>query len=161
MDFLTALQFEFAPEVTATPIAIAAVRMIAAVVLGGIIGIEREAHGPTAGLRTHILIALAACLFALISFELMTVGSETSGTRHDPLRMIEAVTAGVAFLVAGSIISSGGKVQGLTTGAGMWLAGAVGLACGAGQLSLAVLATIAAIIVLWLIKPVSRSVGGK
>lgn len=159
MDFLTALQLEFAPEVTATPIAIAAVRMIAAVVLGGIIGIEREAHGPTAGLRTHILISLAACLFALISFELMTVGSEASGTRHDPLRMIEAVTAGVAFLVAGSIISSGGRVQGLTTGAGMWLSGATGLACGTGHLALANLATVIAVIILWGVRPVSERIG--
>ncbi len=159
MDFITALRLEFAHEITATPMSIAAVRMLFAVVLGGAIGIEREAHGPTAGLWTHILISLGACLFALISFELMTLGSEDAGTRHDPLRMIEAVTAGVAFLVAGSIISSGGKVQGLTTGAGMWLAGAIGLACGTGQLSLAVMATVAAIVVLWVIRPISRKIG--
>lgn len=160
MDFTTALAQEFAPEFTATPFAIVVVRMLLAVALGGVIGLEREANGPTAGLRTHILISLASCLFALISLELMTLTGQGAETKSDPLRLIEAVTAGVAFLVAGSIISSGGNVQGLTTGAGMWLAGAVGLSCGAGQLSLAVLAAGISVVVLWLIRPLSRRIGG-
>lgn len=156
MDFITALKAEFAHEVTATPTAIAVVRMLAAIFLGGLIGFERETHGKSAGLRTHILISLAACLFALIALELTTIGD-----KGDPVRIIEAVTAGVAFLVAGSIISSRGSVQGLTTGAGMWLAGAIGVACGTGNLSLASLATGAAIIVLWLILPISEKISGK
>ncbi len=159
MDFMTAFAREFSPESTATPFPIAALRMLMAMLLGGLVGIEREVHGHNAGFRTHILISLAASLFALIALELMTLGAEDSGTRTDPIRIIEAVTAGVAFLVAGSIISSGGSVKGLTTGAGMWLAGAIGVACGTGHLSLAAIATLAAIVVLWLIKPISKSVG--
>lgn len=66
----------------------------------------------------------------------------------DPVRIIEAVTAGVAFLAAGAIIQSRGNVQGLTTGANMWLAGALGVACGAGYYFLAMIGTVFALIVL-------------
>src|SRR5690606_36360788 len=137
MDFLIAARLEFAPEVTATALPIVVLRLLAAAVLGGIVGFERELHARNAGLRTHMLISVAACLFALVGLELMAI-AEAAGdeAKADPLRLIEAVTAGVAFLVAGSIISSGGRVQGLTTGAGMWLSGATGLACGTGHLAL-------------------------
>ena len=120
MDFLIAARLEFAPEVTATALPIVVLRLLAAAVLGGIVGFERELHARNAGLRTHMLISVAACLFALVGLELMAIAEAAGGeAKADPLRLIEAVTAGVAFLVAGSIISSGGRVQGLTTGAGM------------------------------------------
>jgi len=77
--------------------------------------------------------------------------------RTDPLRLIAAVTSGVAFLGAGSIIVHGRRVRGLTTGAGMWMAGAVGLACGSGNLTLALLATGMALAVLELTR---RLAGG-
>jgi len=147
------------PDATIPP-AIAMLRMLAALVFGGIIGLEREADEHPAGLRTHIMISLAACLFALISFELMGIAGGDN-VQFDPLRLIEAVTAGVAFLAAGSIITSGGKVKGLTTGAGMWLAGAIGLACGTGRLMLALQATIMALIVLWLLSKITTRVGQK
>ena len=72
--------------------------------------------------------------------------------KSDPLGLIEAVTSGVAFLAAGSIIVSGGKVRGLTTGAGMWIAGAIGLACGIGQIGLAIIATGMLVPILWLLR---------
>lgn len=158
MDFLTAVRLELAPEATATPLSIVAFRLIAATILGGIVGFERELNARNAGLRTHMLISVAACLFALVALELMALGHDA---KPDPLRLIEAVTAGVAFLVAGSIISSGGRVQGLTTGAGMWLAGATGLACGTGHLALASLATVIAVIILWVFRPVSERISGE
>lgn len=154
MDISELIAAEFAASFTATPPLVAAIRLTAAVVLGGIIGIEREVNATGAGLRTHILVSLAACLFALIAFEML---AHPTGQGSDPLRLIEAVTAGVAFLAAGSIITSGGQVKGLTTGAGMWMAGAVGLACGTGSLALATLASIIAVIVLWAFKRLSRS----
>ncbi len=138
------------------PWAVIAVRLVGAVVLCGLIGYERESQHRPAGLRTHMLIAVAACLFALVALEMMTLAHDV---KPDPLRLIEAVTAGVAFLVAGSIISSGGRVQGLTTGAGMWLSGATGLACGTGHLALATLATVIAVIILWGVRPVSERIG--
>ena len=76
---------------------------------------------------------------------------EKTGHTADPIRAIEAVTAGVAFLAAGTIIQSRAQISGLTTGASMWLAGAIGVACGFGFFSIAVLATALALIVLvWL-----------
>ncbi len=148
---------EFVDPNAAVPPAIAMLRMFAALIFGGMIGLEREADNHPAGLRTHIMITLAACLFALIAFELMGA-TDRESVQFDPLRLIEAVTAGVAFLAAGSIITSRGKVKGLTTGASMWLAGAVGLACGTGRLMLALQATIMTLIVLWLLSKITTRV---
>lgn len=72
--------------------------------------------------------------------------------------MNEAVTAGLAFLAAGAAFTAGGKVTALTTGAGMWMAGAIGLACGSGFLPLAIMATVLAILVLWVLGRVSRRI---
>jgi putative Mg2+ transporter-C (MgtC) family protein len=125
------------------------VRLLAAVLVGAVVGFDRELRNKPAGLRTHILISLAAALFTLITFELhYTVTHGNEKTTADPIRIIEAVTAGVAFLAAGAIIQSRGNVQGLTTGANMWLAGALGVACGAGDYLLAALGTVLALIVL-------------
>lgn len=131
----------------------AVTRLGMAVLLGGIIGYERALHARTAGLRTHILIALASCLFALLAFEILARFDDEAA---DPLRLIEAVTSGVAFLAAGSIIMAGDRVVGLTTGAGMWLAGAIGLACGIGSLALAVMATLIVLPVLWILRRISH-----
>ena len=125
------------------PLIVALTRMLAALVLGSVIGMEREWRRKPAGLRTHMLVSIAACLFILVSQHLGSlsfgVGNEV---QIDPLRLVEAVTAGVAFLAAGVIFTSGDKVKNLTTRASMWLAGAIGLACGAGQAPLAALATL-------------------
>jgi putative Mg2+ transporter-C (MgtC) family protein len=124
-------------------------RILMAVVVGCLIGLDRELRNKPAGMRTHILISLAAAVFTLITFELHMQFAGQEGERTaDPVRIIEAVTAGVAFLAAGAIIQSRGNVQGLTTGANMWLAGALGVACGAGYYFLAVVGTVFALIVL-------------
>jgi putative Mg2+ transporter-C (MgtC) family protein len=153
MALIDLIQAEFTNSFKATPPAIVALRLTAAVILGGVIGVEREVNAHTAGLRTHILVSLAACLFALIAFEML---ADPTGKGSDPLRLIEAVTAGVAFLAAGSIITSGGKIKGLTTGAGMWMAGAIGLACGVGNIALGAIASVIAVIVLWVFRRVSQ-----
>ncbi len=153
MTLTELIQAEFSGSFDATPPAIVALRLTAAVILGGIIGVEREVNAETAGLRTHILVSLAACLFALIAFEML---ADPTGKGSDPLRLIEAVTAGVAFLAAGSIITSGGKIKGLTTGAGMWMAGATGLACGVGNIALGAMASVIAVIILWIFRHLSR-----
>jgi putative Mg2+ transporter-C (MgtC) family protein len=127
----------------------AVLRVLLAVVVGSLIGLDRELRNKPAGLRTHILISLAAALFTLITFELHHQFAGDNATRTaDPVRIIEAVTAGVAFLAAGAIIQSRSGVHGLTTGANMWLAGALGVACGAGYYFLATIGTVFALIVL-------------
>lgn len=123
-------------------------RMLLAVLLGGVIGFEREYLARPAGMRTHVLVALAASTFAIVTLELLARAKAEGVTSTDPIRVIEAVTAGVAFLAAGTIIQSRGKVQGLTTGASLWLAGAIGVACGIGFYFIAVLATVFAFAVL-------------
>lgn len=157
MDILTNIWSDIAQSFTATPPSVAALRMLAALMLGGAIGFEREWHHKPAGLRTHMLIAIASALFALITFELVDISraeGADSGARSDIVRLIGAVTSGVAFLAAGSIVVSGRHVRGLTTGAGMWLAGAVGLACGTGRIGLAALATLITVAVLWLFRKI-------
>jgi putative Mg2+ transporter-C (MgtC) family protein len=127
-------------------------RMAAAVVLGGVIGFEREFLARPAGMRTHILVSLAAATFAVVTLELLAHAKAEGVTSTDPIRVIEAVTAGVAFLAAGTIIHSRGKVQGLTTGASLWLAGAIGAATGIGFYLIAVLATVLAFLVLTVLR---------
>lgn len=155
------LQSDFIQPFSVISWQLALLRLGAACLLGGLIGLEREIHDHAAGLRTHILIAMASCLFTLISFDLMSVpvpGADEETLRSDPLRLIEAVTAGVAFLAAGTIITQGARVRGLTTGAGMWMAGAVGLTCGVGNLWLAGMATGLSLVVLWLLSAISNMI---
>ena len=99
-------------------------RLLMALFLGGTIGFDREVKNRPAGLRTHMLIALAAAIFSITTLEIVA-GLEKTGHTADPIRAIEAVTAGVAFLAAGTIIQSRAQISGLTTGASMWLAGAL------------------------------------
>jgi len=137
---------------TNTPIFEIVSRLSLAIVFGGALGLDRELRQKAAGLRTHILISLAAAIFTLITFEIFFEMNELmTEPRSDAIRIIEAVTAGVAFLAAGTIIQSGGTVQGLTTGASMWLAGAIGLACGGGFYTIAVIGTLLALVVLYLL----------
>lgn len=165
MEQLDTIWSEVFRSFVATPPLVVTARLLIAAFLGGLIGYEREINARSAGLRTHILISMGACLFALVSFEIIELSqADPQIQRVDPLRLIEAVTSGVAFLAAGSIIVSGGKVHGLTTGAGMWVAGAIGLACGIGQAGLALIATAMLVPILWLLgalKPGAASTGTK
>lgn len=137
-------------------------RLIVAAALGGLIGFERELVQRPAGLRTHALVALAAAAFAVLSVEVTRSTVFTGeGVRIDPLRVIEAVTAGVAFLAAGIIVLQKGEVQGLTTGAGIWLAAAIGLGIGFGHWAVALPATIIGVVVLTLLRAVEKATGLK
>ncbi|WIJ26237.1 MgtC/SapB family protein [Devosia sp. RR2S18] len=133
---------------THLPLHIMGIRLLIAFCLGAMIGFEREAHTAEAGLRTHILVALAAALFTILAFEIYHTIESGNASRADPIRAVEAVTAGIAFLGAGAIFRSQGGVQGLTTGAGMWLAGAVGMATALGYYVVAVGTTLLAVLVL-------------
>ena len=115
------------------PAAVVVVRLLGAALMAVPLGLEREIKHRPAGLRTHMLVALAAAMFAVLATEI-AASPRFSGqqVRADPLRVVQAVTSGVAFLAAGFIIFSRGHVRGVTTGAGIWLAAAVGLAAGYG-----------------------------
>ena len=125
------------------------IRLVVAAAFGGIIGYEREHRRRPAGLRTHMLISLAAASFTLLTAELIYEASEApSLITIDPSRLIDAVIAGVAFLGAGTIIQSRGDVRGITTGASMWLAGGIGLAVGGGFYILAFATTMVGLVIL-------------
>lgn len=131
-------------------------RLLVAATLGGVIGFEREAHSLAAGLRTHILVATAACLFTLLTFEIFHLSDVVTTGRADPIRAVEAVTAGIAFLGAGAIFRRGSGIQGLTTGAGMWLAGAVGVAVAMGFYVVALWVALLAVLVLAALRAVAH-----
>ncbi|MCW2309363.1 MgtC/SapB family protein [Rhodobium gokarnense] len=129
------------------------VRLVVAAALAAVIGFEREWRDRPAGLRTHILVAIASATFAMITIEIVQLPLFSGDNmRADPLRLVEAITSGVAFLAAGFIIFHKGEVHGVTTGAGMWLAACIGLASGLGLFALAFLACIAGAIVVVLLR---------
>lgn len=143
---------------TDTPQHIILIRLLVAATLGGVIGFEREAHHENAGLRTHILIATAACLFSMLAFEIQLMGLDAGSDNPDPIRAVEAVTAGIAFLGAGAIFQQRGSVKGLTTGAGMWLAGALGITVALGYYLIALVVAVFALVVLSALRAFSRRV---
>ncbi|MEL7279206.1 MAG: MgtC/SapB family protein [Pseudomonadota bacterium] len=138
---------------TSLPWQVVLMRLVGALVLCGAIGLERESRNRPAGLRTHMLVGLAAALYCLIMLEVLDGADEyTDRVAMDPIRLIEAVTGGVAFLAAGMIIFNGGKVKGLTTGASLWLAAAIGLSAGFGFWFMAVTTTLLALVIIRLVK---------
>lgn len=143
-----------------TPEWIIAIRLGLACLLGGLIGLEREIGRHDAGIRTHILVALGSCAFTLVAWELYQhIRAIEQPATGDPIRIIEAVTAGAGFLAAGIIFQSGSKVHGLTTGAGVWTAAAIGVACGAGAYVIAGVTTIIVLAVLFGLAALKRRLG--
>jgi len=142
---------EFAhPTYTSFPVI--AARLLLAAAFGAAIGFEREWRNRPAGLRTHVLVCVAAATFAILTIEIVHAPMfVVEGATYDPLRVVEAVTAGVAFLAAGVVIFTKGEVHGLTTGAGMWLAGAIGVASGLGLWQVALFSTVLTLVVLVLL----------
>lgn len=102
----------------------------------------RMANRP-AGLRTHIVLCVAAATFGILTMEIVHASIFLQDSvKVDPIGVVEAGTTGVAFLAAGSILFSRGEIHGLTTGAGLWLSGAIGVACGLGLWQVAALGTL-------------------
>jgi putative Mg2+ transporter-C (MgtC) family protein len=133
-----------------------AVRLLVAILAGGAIGFDREKRGKQAGLRTCMLVALAAALFTIMMSELASAWTVDDMVVLDPGRIVEAVTSGVAFIAAGTIISHRGEVSGLTTGAAIWVAGALGATAGAGFYGIALVAAAIGFLVLAMAKLVER-----
>jgi putative Mg2+ transporter-C (MgtC) family protein len=140
IDTLTA---EFSDATDVEQITRILIRLTLAAVLGGVLGYERENQGKAAGVRTHMLVAMGAALFVLVP-------QQAGMTLPDMSRVIQGVVAGIGFLGAGAIIKNRNEddVQGLTTAAGVWMTAAIGIACGLGRESTAVLSTVMALIVL-------------
>lgn len=132
-------------------------RLLLAAVCGGILGVEREFGGQDAGLRTHLLLALGAALFGLVSvagFEDYATSAATN-VRVDVTRVASYVAAGVGFIGGGAILKHRTGVSGLTTAASLWVAAAAGLACGVGLWLPPVVAVGITLIALVALKPLS------
>jgi putative Mg2+ transporter-C (MgtC) family protein len=133
------------------------VRLVVAVLFGAVIGFEREVSLHSAGLRTHILIALAAALYTILTLEIFHLPEVMTNGRSDPVHSVEAVTAGIAFLGAGVLFRGGNRPHGLTTAAGMWLAGAVGMTAALGYYAIGAFVCALAVVILLLLKAVDRA----
>ena len=113
-------------------------RVVVGTALGGVIGWERDMHGRPAGLRTHMIVGLASTTFTIVTV--------------DPSRIAASVVTGIGFLGGGAILRTGLGVQGLTTAAGLWLVGSIGLAAGAGMYALSALATALGVVALTVLR---------
>jgi putative Mg2+ transporter-C (MgtC) family protein len=122
-------------------------RMVAALLLGGLVGFEREREGKQAGLRTHMLVCLGSCLFTMAGLRL-AADLTVLGATIDPSRVLQGIIGGVGFLGAGTLIREGVTVKGLTTAATIWAMGGVGVASGLGYWILAVAAAVLVLVVL-------------
>ena len=126
------------------------IRLSLAVLLGGVVGFERERDSQPAGLRTHMILVLGACLAAIISVEMgATFGS-------DPTRVAAQVVSGIGFLGAGAILRYGFNIKGLTTATTLWTMAIVGLSVGFGYYVVGVITTVFMLIILTLINVVEK-----
>jgi putative Mg2+ transporter-C (MgtC) family protein len=143
---MQALREEFSDLGDAQQITRVLLRLTLAALLGGVLGYERESHGKAAGIRTHMLVAMGAALFVLVPQQ---GGMQVA----DLSRVIQGVVAGIGFLGAGAILKlrSEEQVLGLTTAAGVFMTAAIGVACGLGRESTALLSTLLALVVLALV----------
>lgn len=123
-------------------------RLLVAMILGALLGYERESAGAAAGLRTHMLVSMGSALFTLVPLQAgMSVG--------DISRVLQGITAGIGFLGAGAIIKMRNEhhhIMGLTTAAGIWMTAAVGVAAGMGLEATAVVSALFALVVLSLLR---------
>jgi len=127
------------------------IRLLIAVLLGGLLGLQRERQGKEAGIRTHMLVAGGSALFVLVPLQ--------AGMSEDGLsRVLQGLVAGVGFLCAGSILklASEEQVRGLTTAAGIWMTAAIGMAAGLGREMTAVVSAVLVLVILELEGPFKR-----
>lgn len=121
------------------------IRLLVSVLLGAMIGYEREKSRKPAGLRTHVFVCMGACLFTMASFFLIPI--QTVGS-YDAARIAAGIVAGISFIGAGSIIALRGDVKGLTTASSLWVIAAIGMIIGLGSYILPIIATIISLVVL-------------
>ena len=131
-------------------------RIFAASVLGSAIGLERELTNKYAGLRTHILVCLGSCIFTILS--IYAFPASVSGSHGDPARIAAQILTGIGFIGGGTVLRHGSSVHGLTTAATLWVAAAIGMACGTGMIDVALMTTLFSVFVLVLIRLFERNV---
>jgi len=150
-DIYGTLRAEFADVPDVKELTRLLLRLSLAIVLGGLIGYEREAAGKPAGLRTHMLVAMGSALFVLVPLQ-------AGVPLVDMSRVLQGLISGIGFLGAGAIIKldSEKDVRGLTTAASIWTVAAIGVACGMGRETTAVIATLFGLAILQLLYRVKK-----
>lgn len=130
------------------------IRLFISIILGLIIGLEREMTNKTAGLRTHILVCLGATVFTILSIYGFSCDNPENSIRlvHDPSRIAAQIVTGIGFIGGGAVLHYGMNIFGITTAATLWVTASIGMAVGAGSYPTAILATILTFIVLVLIR---------
>ncbi|WP_127582466.1 MgtC/SapB family protein [Paenibacillus koleovorans] len=131
-------------------------RLLLAVLLGGLVGLEREQNNHAAGLRTHILVCLGAALIMLLSMYGFNEFVDEYNVRMDPARLAANVITGIGFLGAGTIVFNGSSISGLTTAASLWVVAAIGLAVGAGFYYPALISCVSVLLVLYILNKVEK-----
>jgi len=135
------------------------IRLCLAIILSGLIGLERQVHRRTAGLRTHILVSLGSCLIMLTSLYIFDIYKDKAPL--DPARIAAGVVTGIGFLGAGTIIREKEGIRGLTTAASLWVVAGIGLAVGCGFYTAAVFTSILALSVLLFLRKLEGVAFGK
>lgn len=132
------------------------IRIMAAIVLGGCIGMERQFKQRPAGFKTHILVCVGSATVMVLSEYMFQKYHAAYGMTADPLRLGAQVVSGVGFLGAGTIMHHGANIKGLTTAASLWVVAAIGLASGAGFYFLAIVVTVSICIVLFIFNKIYK-----
>lgn len=132
-------------------------RMFMALLCGAMLGLDREARGKPAGLRTNTLVSLSAAATTLVALEMLAESADAGRPGDvDPTRVIQGLAQAIGFIAAGVMIQSGGTVRGATTAAMVWMAGALGIACGAGYYVIAIIALGLSLMVMLVLSPLER-----
>jgi putative Mg2+ transporter-C (MgtC) family protein len=143
------LSFQWASDGGPASIQEAALRLALAILLSAAVGIDRELKHKPLGLRTNMLVALGAASFSLMALQLVhDLAGGPSTIRIDPSRVMEAIVGAIGFLGAAAIVQGRLELFGATTGASIWVVGAIGMACGFGFYALALVVTVAGLFVL-------------
>ena len=141
------------------------IALILSLLLSGIVGIERERRGRSAGLRTHLLVSVGSCIIMIISIYgfplIFTTEAKDTLMNRDVARLAASIITGVGFLGAGAIIHRNSGTRGLTTAATIWIVMAIGLACGSFNFILAILGTILIILVLTVFRKIENQINKK
>ncbi|WP_303673516.1 MgtC/SapB family protein [Vampirovibrio chlorellavorus] len=140
-------------------------RLFLALLLGSVVGMEREYTQQSAGLRTHILVCLGATVFTLVSITDMSVGlsyanadpNTTYRMVRDPARIAAQIVPGIGFIGGGAVLRHGANIRGLTTAASLWMMASIGMLLGVGSYQLAIIATLFSFLVLFIIGGLERT----
>lgn len=133
-----------------------ALRVLLALIIGGITGLEREKSNQFAGFRTHTLVSIGACMVSIMS--LLTFNEFSSVTNMDPTRLTAQVLSGVGFLGAGAILKTNNGIKGLTTAASVWLTAVIGISIGYGYLHLSLTVWLSLMIILYAFKLFEKAI---